>query len=78
MLWAYAYWFPVKITDDVTSGKAIIQQHPGAFLVLFSAGMLAGRTFLKRDWNSLACRTATMLEVLAAGLCVFYFSQRTR
>jgi len=78
LVWADANWIAAKLSDDVTSGTAIMLQHPGAFLVQFSAGILVARAFLRRDWSGLSAKTATALELLAAALCVFYFVYNRR
>lgn len=78
LLWAEAYWGAVNLSDNVTSGTAIMLQHPGAFLVQFSAGILAARAFLRKDWRGLSSTAATTLELLATALCVFYFLYNRR
>ncbi|MGE0282742.1 MAG: acyltransferase family protein [Rhizobiaceae bacterium] len=78
LLWADTYWVTVGFSDNVTSGTGIMMQHPGAFLVQFSAGILAARAFLRTDWRGLSSRSAMALELLAAALCVFYFFYNRR
>lgn len=71
--WASIYWMPVELSDDVTSGEAIVRTHPGAYLVLFVAGILAGRAFYRRSWTAVPTHAASILEFAAVALCVFYF-----
>lgn len=70
--WASLMPISAKLTDPVTSAPAIVRMHPGSFLVLFTAGMLAARLFLARDWQ-LDRAKATALEVAGLTLALVYF-----
>ena len=74
--WATAIWSPeaLPLSQDMTTGIAVIRTHPGSYLVQFAAGMLAGRLFSRRDWTRLPSAAATSLEIPRRGLVrISYF-----
>jgi peptidoglycan/LPS O-acetylase OafA/YrhL len=52
--------------------RQIMHTHPGAFFVLFSAGMLAARLFMSRSW-AWSPKVATAVEAAALGAAAVFF-----
>jgi len=70
-VWAYQHR-GVALPSAEVSAVAIYMTHPMSFLCQFSAGMLACRWFMSRDWP-LSFIAATALEVFALMLALLFY-----